>query len=279
MSDALDAIQALYDTGKYSDMKICCEDKVFNAHRAVICMRSPVIAAAMDNDRWEEAAKGEYHMSDDELPVVEAMIRYLYLRTYDDQVVGPPEALSSHSQLEIGKDELPLPLTPAFKPESELEPEPAPDSEPDSEPDLAPWYATAKLPEVTPVSLPSSLLFNAKVYIIADKYMIPALKTLAYEKCSKSLEEHWNTPEFSAAAELLWENTPTSDIQLRDSAVATAASNIDVLLDRGEFVEFMSAHGDFAVEVLKRVTRKTYPDITSYVPPHYRKARRSGFHF
>lgn len=52
MSDALDAIRALYDTGKYADMKILCEDKVFNVHRAVVCMRSPVIGAAMDDDRW-----------------------------------------------------------------------------------------------------------------------------------------------------------------------------------------------------------------------------------
>ncbi|CAD6444460.1 6a6c280b-755d-4884-8bd3-fc363dc20355 [Sclerotinia trifoliorum] len=274
MSDALDAIQALYDTGKYSDMKIRCEDKVFNAHRAVVCMRSPVIAAAMDDDRWEEAAKGEYHMSDDELPVVEAMIHYLYLRTYDDQVVSPPEALGSHSQVEIGKDEMP-PSPPTLGSESE----------PDPEPELDTWRTRANLswnnggivPEAIPVSLPSSLLLNAKVYIIADKYMIPALKSLACEKCSKSLEEHWNTPEFSATAELLWENTPSSDMLLRDSVVATAASNIDVLLDRGEFVEFMSAHGDFAVEVLKRVIRKIYPDTTSYVSPHYRKVRRSGF--
>lgn len=51
-SDALDAIKVLYDTGKYADMKIRCEDKVFDVHRAIVCIRSPVIAAAMDDDRW-----------------------------------------------------------------------------------------------------------------------------------------------------------------------------------------------------------------------------------
>lgn len=52
MTDTLNAIRALYDTGKYADMKISCEDRVFDVHRAVVCMRSPVIAAAMDNDHW-----------------------------------------------------------------------------------------------------------------------------------------------------------------------------------------------------------------------------------
>ncbi|KAJ8067098.1 hypothetical protein OCU04_004475 [Sclerotinia nivalis] len=290
MSDALDAIRALYDTGKYSDMKIRCEDKVFDVHRAVICMRSPVIAAAMDDDRWEEAAKGEYHMSDDELPVVEAMIHYLYLRTYDDQVTLAPKASGSNSQLRVGKAKLP-PSPPT--PESKPKPKPEPEFELDT------WggrgnltwnnrvlaHTGGRVPEVTPVSLPSSLLFNAKVYIIADKYMIPALKSLACEKCSKSLEEHWNTSEFSAAAELLWENTPSSDMLLRDSVVTAAASHINVLLNRGEFVEFMSTHGDFAVEVLKRmkgrnnlvVTGNSYPDTTPWDSKFKKKARRSAY--
>ncbi|KAF7870430.1 hypothetical protein EAF04_004175 [Stromatinia cepivora] len=288
MSDALDAIRALYDTGKYSDMKIRCEDKVFDTHRAVVCMRSPVIAAAMDDDRWQEAAKGEYHMSDDELPIVEAMIHYLYLRTYDDQVALAPEASGSDSQLRIWKAE--LPLSP-----------PTPESEPEPEPELDTWGGRSSLtwnnrvlahtggraPEVTPLSVPSSLLFNAKVYIIADKYMIPALKSLACEKCTKSLDEHWNTPEFSAAAELLWENTPSSDMLLRNAVVTAAASHIDVLLDRGEFVEFMSTHGDFAVEVMKRmkgrnnsvVTRNPFPDneTIQWGSKHKKKGRRSGY--
>ncbi|TGO39744.1 hypothetical protein BHYA_0048g00090 [Botrytis hyacinthi] len=223
-SDALDALRALYDTGKYADMKIRCEEKVFDVHRAVVCIRSPVIAAAMDDDRWEEAAKGEYHMSDEELPIVEAMINYLYRGSYDDQVTLGSEASDDVSQ---------------------VEPPPSP-----------PKQVTETISQVAPLTKPSSLLFNAKVYIIADKYMIPALKSLAHEKFTKSLLEHWNTPEFTAGAKFLWKNTPGSDVLLRRVLVTTAATCINVLLDRGEFVEFLTEYGDFAVGVMKKMNRR-----------------------
>ncbi|KAG4033608.1 hypothetical protein MFRU_004g01120 [Monilinia fructicola] len=270
MTDTLNAIRALYDTGKYADMKISCEDRVFDVHRAVVCMRSPVIAAAMDNDHWEEAAKSEYHMGDDELPIVEAMIRYLYHGTYDDQVALGNEPSEDGSQL--GIDNAALPPSPSI-PEADLIIEEIPPDPhaggwsiaPSESPEVILWgrrqegrygFVPRIQPEVSPEpaidSTPSSLLFNAKVYIIADKYMIPALKDLANEKCLRSVEAHWNTPEFSKVAELLWDNTAESDKLLRDAVVTAAATHGDGLLDRGDFVEFMSKHGDFAVEVMKK---------------------------
>ncbi|KAB8294955.1 hypothetical protein EYC80_006908 [Monilinia laxa] len=291
MTDALDAIRALYDTGKYADMKICCEDRVFDVHRAVVCMRSPVLAAAMDNDCWEEAAKSEYHMGDDELPIVEAMIRYFYHGTYDDQVALGNEPSEDGSQL--GIENAGLPPSP-LSPEVDLIVEEIP-----PEPQAGGWGITPSessggllwgrrqegrfgfvqqaQPEVSPEpaadSTPSSLLFNAKVYIIADKYMIPALKDLANEKCLRGVEAHWNTPEFSKVAELLWENTAESDKMLRDAVLTAAAAHSDGLLDRGEFVEFMSGHGDFAVEVMKKARdlpgrRKGKKDIVNAVNHH-----------
>ncbi|ESZ96608.1 hypothetical protein SBOR_2975 [Sclerotinia borealis F-4128] len=231
-------------------MKIRCEDSVFDVHRAVVCMRSPVIARAMDDDRWEEAAKGEYHMREDELPIVEAMIYYLYHGTYDDQKASEPEIPDDASQLGIEHEIAELP------PNS-----PSPSPPPSPEPDIDEWGEVIQRPETppgdsihddNPISAPSTLLFNAKVYIIADKYMIPGLKPLANQKFVRSAEKNWNTPEFPAAVELLWENIPESDLLLRDSVIAATAPHLDPLLDRGEFVEFMTTHGDFAVGVMKR---------------------------
>ncbi|RAL65998.1 hypothetical protein DID88_005659 [Monilinia fructigena] len=120
MTDALDAIRDLYKTGKYADMKICCEEWVFNVHRAVVCMRSPVIAAAMDNDHWEEASKSEYHIGDDEPPVVDAMIRYLYHGTYDDQVALGNEPSKDESKLGIDHENAGLPPSPSL-PEADFQ--------------------------------------------------------------------------------------------------------------------------------------------------------------
>ncbi|TGO17559.1 hypothetical protein BTUL_0016g00220 [Botrytis tulipae] len=285
-SDVLDALRALYDTGKYSDMKIRCEETVLDVHRAVVCIRSPVIAAAMDDDRWvcnspaqgdehfltklqEEAVKGEYHMSDEELPVVEAMINYLYCGNYDDQVALGGEASDDDSQVE-----------PPSSPPKQV-----------TEAIVDPWGQRREIRrqafgglggfgqmvlQVAPPTKPSSLLFNAKVYIIADKYMIPALKSLAHEKLTKSLREHWNTPEFTAGAEFLWENTPGTDVLLRRALVTTAATYINVLLDRGEFVEFMSEYGDFAVGVMKKINGRD--DLVGTTSNVDQGARNSGKH-
>lgn len=229
-------------------------------------------------------------MDHDDLPIVDAMIHYLYHGTYDDQVALERE-VSDEDVPDVLEDNelLPSPPTPEPVEIIEIVPEPVPGfDEPPMEPlvigDVVEVEAEAPsfddwgrsiretqrfrqpfqtgfgqspppeiLPEVTPIiSTPSALLFNAKVYIIADKYMIPGLKELANEQCVKSVKEHWNTPEFSEAAELLWENTAESDKLSRDAVVTAAATHIDGLLDRGEFVAFMSTHGDFAVEVMKR---------------------------
>ncbi|KAK6599696.1 BTB/POZ domain-containing protein [Botrytis cinerea] len=202
-SDALDAIKVLYDTGKYADMKIRCEDK-------------------------EEAAKGEYHMSDEKLPIVEAMINYLYCGNWI--AVEPPK-----------------PVT---------EPIGDPWAQRRVEVKQHNYRGFGQQVQGAPLTKPSSLLFNAKVYIIADKYMIPALKSLAHENFTKSLREHWNTPEFAAVAEFLWDNTPGSDTLLRKAVTATAATYIDVLLDKEEFVDFMSEYGEFTVDVMKRMKGK-----------------------
>ncbi|KAF7933595.1 uncharacterized protein EAE98_003304 [Botrytis deweyae] len=263
-SDALDAIKVLYDTGKYADMKIRCEEKVFDVHRAVVCIRSPVIAAAMDDDRWEEAAKGEYHMSDQELPIVEAMIKYLYCGSYDDQVALGSEASDDASQVEP-------PSSPPKQPTDTV---------------VDVWGQRHEIrrsafggfgqtvPQVAPLTKPSSLLFNAKVYIIADKYIIPALKSLAHEKFTTSLREHWNTPEFTAATEFLWENAPGS--VLSRALVTTAATHINVLLDRGEFVEFMSDYGEFAVGVIKKIHGRDDSVVTGISVDQ--RTRNSGKH-
>lgn len=193
-------------------------------------------------------------MSDEELPIVEAMINYLYRGSYDDQVALGGEASDDDSQVE------PPPSPPKQVTQTIVDPW-GQRREIRRQAfgglggfgQMAPQGFGQMVPQVAPTTKPSSLLFNAKVYIIADKYMIPALKNLAHEKFTKSLREHWNTPEFTAGAEFLWENTPGSDVLLRRALVTTAATYINVLLDRGEFVEFMSEYGDFAVGVMKKI--------------------------
>ncbi|OBT47019.1 hypothetical protein VE00_02489 [Pseudogymnoascus sp. WSF 3629] len=41
-------MDTLLDSGKYSDMRITCQARPWNVHRAVICTASPVFAAMVD---------------------------------------------------------------------------------------------------------------------------------------------------------------------------------------------------------------------------------------
>lgn len=104
---------------------------------------------------------------------------------------------------------------------------------------------------------PASLLVNAKVYIIAEKYEIEALKKLACTKYGEVLPNTWNTSIFSESASHLYENTVETDRMLRDVIVQGASDNVKNLLDRGEFVEMLKSHGDIATEIMHKVVTRT----------------------
>ena len=43
-------MRQLLDTQKYSDVKLVCQNQEFNVHKAVVCIQSPVLAAAFGGD-------------------------------------------------------------------------------------------------------------------------------------------------------------------------------------------------------------------------------------
>ncbi|KAH8743926.1 hypothetical protein BGZ57DRAFT_779077, partial [Hyaloscypha finlandica] len=85
----------------------------------------------------------------------------------------------------------------------------------------------------------SSLLFNAKTYIIADKYNIQSLKEWAVTKYKEVLPVTWNSTSFIESAGLIFENTLASDRILREVIIRKASENAQALFDRGEFVALL----------------------------------------
>lgn len=102
----------------------------------------------------------------------------------------------------------------------------------------------------------SSLLISAKVYVIADKYKLEALKEFARDKYLLVLASTWNTPAFPESACHVLENTMETDRLLRDVIVQVASKHVKDLLDRGEFVEMLKNHGDIAAEILRDVVTR-----------------------
>lgn len=113
----------------------------------------------------------------------------------------------------------------------------------------------------------SSLLINAKVYIIADKYELEALKWFACSKYKKILLNTWNTPFFAESACHVLENTMETDRLLRDVIVRVASEHAKDLLDRDEFVEMLKNHGDIAADILRKVVKPCDPPVLGQGPP------------
>ncbi|KAH7371886.1 hypothetical protein BKA64DRAFT_689686 [Cadophora sp. MPI-SDFR-AT-0126] len=217
MGDLANSIEGLFESGKYADATICCEGTIFKVHCSIICSQSKVLARMVDG-QFKEAALRNIELPNDELPVVAAMMRYLYTGNYID---------------EAGRSNGPITGMPESTAEA-ISPRADPDAMPTDEDDTG---------------LP--LLFNVKVYIMADIYDLPGLKTLAKKKFEKAATICWNTPLFTAAAKKLWENTVSSDRMLRDVIVNICRNHIQALLDRGEFRDLLRARGDLCLDVLQ----------------------------
>ncbi|RGP69558.1 n-carbamoyl-l-amino acid hydrolase [Fusarium sporotrichioides] len=96
----------------------------------------------------------------------------------------------------------------------------------------------------------SSMVFNAQVYQIADKYDIPALKTYSKNKFASAITFGWNTDDFPGAVSLICDTTPLEDRGLRDLVVDITWKNIDKLIGRDGFCELLRKTADFTADLI-----------------------------
>jgi len=83
------------------------------------------------------------------------------------------------------------------------------------------WDArsTASAEDINPIE--PQLLVHAKVYALAEKYQISALKALARRKFAAQVNHHYTSDEFPDAMAEVYESTVDSDRGLRDVVLAT----------------------------------------------------------
>ncbi|KAH7205571.1 hypothetical protein BKA60DRAFT_578561 [Fusarium oxysporum] len=97
----------------------------------------------------------------------------------------------------------------------------------------------------------SAMMFHAKVYQIADKYGIEALKRLSGTKFRASIDENWKTDDFPVAIAFAYTTTPPEDRGLRDITVQVAFNNIGTLMSRDAFCETLSDNPDLAANIIR----------------------------
>lgn len=98
---------------------------------------------------------------------------------------------------------------------------------------------------------------NIHVYVLADKYDIPALRELAKTK----FRDHTATPNITHLREVIneiYESTPETDSGLRDSITSSIAKTktLKSILKEGPLASAFRDHSSFGLGLLREVVKK-----------------------
>jgi hypothetical protein len=103
------------------------------------------------------------------------------------------------------------------------------------------------------VHLPE-MIFNARIYGLADKYEILTLKGLAKTKFESVARAGWNTIEYPLSIEIIYESTPSSDRGLRNIATKLTVEHSIVLFENNDaFLNTVSKVTEFRRDVAERL--------------------------
>jgi hypothetical protein len=112
-------------------------------------------------------------------------------------------------------------------------------------------YAGAS-PQVHRIDWPHNLFTSLRVYVMADKFDVPALKLLARERFYRTAEKIYTTCEdFPAVVDEMYRSTPPTDVAMREIPCRLIANQYcEEKALRERIVPVMREHGDLAVGVL-----------------------------
>lgn len=96
----------------------------------------------------------------------------------------------------------------------------------------------------------NTLVFNVKMFLTGGLYGIPELQTLAMDKYWAKVGQFWDTATFSESIALLWAYPQYAESGLRTVMLFTINHHLRVLIERKEFIELLTAHGDLSVDIL-----------------------------
>ncbi|KAF2431542.1 hypothetical protein EJ08DRAFT_669916 [Tothia fuscella] len=256
--ELMTALRTLLEIGKYSDLTIVCGQKEYQVHRAIICSRSGFFDGACSNP-FREAETGIIDLSEDDPEAVDLMINYFYHLDYlpaprtrsrvtsrasrisapsspiRERPMSPLSPMASPTSSTFGKapqrfalveDPLlataasyPKPQCPLSPPESVFNFMGKAPKEDYFEQDYEPEIVEPADPE--PDFSQARLITHARVYALAEKYDIRALKALAHRKFAIQSAYHWSSPELPAAIQEVYEGTVDTDRGLRDVVIST----------------------------------------------------------
>ncbi|KAF5572219.1 hypothetical protein FPANT_13258 [Fusarium pseudoanthophilum] len=100
--------------------------------------------------------------------------------------------------------------------------------------------------------LRNDMTLPLRLYVLADKYDVPALRLLARDRFYRAVELVWEEAEcFPDVVDELYQTTPPTDTAMREIVCRLVAAVIHVPRVREKMRNVMMKHGDFAVGVME----------------------------
>ncbi|TKA50203.1 hypothetical protein B0A49_12321 [Cryomyces minteri] len=239
---------SMFDNPRYSDLVVTCSGRAFKVHKTVVCSQSKWFAKKLlgpwasapckpdINTPAKEAESGVIDLDADDPNAVEAMLRFYYTSSYneDDKIdaesgaVVPPALLNAQVYTIADKYNI-LELKNLSKTKFKL----------------------AVVTSLTNDGLQDAL---AKLYILANRYNIVELRTLMETEYAFGTATPQAPCTFHDVVAEVYSSTPTADRGLRDIVLTATMDNIEVVSrDRGGFRKTLENNPDFAADVTEAV--------------------------
>ncbi|KAM0239509.1 hypothetical protein ACHAP5_008299 [Fusarium lateritium] len=285
------AMSTLLGNDKFSDMTIICGGREFKAHRAVVCTQSSFFDKAMTSN-FKEATSRVVELPEDDPDVVEHFLEFLYTGTYSDGVNSTwgkpssaamldPKTVQRNLQVPAGigqytpeseqgesTEEIGHAIDPNYEYPEEEEKEPEEeynefdDNFDDDNPgddeegrakvmnDISLLSKTEAMQQLA--DLRNDMTLPLRLYVMADKYDVPALRLLARDRFYRSVELVWEEADcFPDIVDELYQTTPPTDTAMREIVCRLVGTMILDPTVREKMRPVMAKHGDFAVGVME----------------------------
>ncbi|CAH0055329.1 unnamed protein product [Clonostachys solani] len=209
-----DFMSALLLFGKYSDFKLRCQDVEFQLHKSVVCMQSPMFAAALDGN-FTEAASSIIVAELFDLDTIKRLIQFFYIGDYDAE--RPSDTKKIILKLESTWEQK---VTPSG---TEI---------------------------LSAMSVAEQLSAHIDLNIAADYYQVPDLLKMTRDEVEKLLQHHWNASAFPEIFDRV--SAVVADPKLQSIVTDAAARHLDELLELKEFRD-LDCISDMTIKLLSSI--------------------------
>jgi hypothetical protein len=110
------------------------------------------------------------------------------------------------------------------------------------------------------------LLKHPQVYALADEFLMDDLKILAIKNFQLMLHKLWIRDTFVDCIEEIYTTIYRNNDQMRGTVVQTAHDHLKILWEQNRFQDLVRANGDFAVDLMGKLSADIRPRGQSQGP-------------